>query len=157
KLSFIFSITLLLLIVPNSGAQTKKSATAGLPSWVNGVGARSEPRGRRICRVNSPGDGETKSTAAIQKAIDVCALKGGGIVRFQPGAYVTGAIFLKENIHLLLDQGVTLLGSQEDADYPSLWTRVAGIEMKWPAALININEQRNVKISGGGTIDGRGQ
>jgi len=160
KLSFIFSITLLLLIVPNSGAQTKKSATAGLPSWVNGVGARSEPRSRRVCWVNShgaSGDGESKVTAAIQKAIDVCARAGGGIVRFQPGAYVTGAIFLKRNIHLLLDQGVTLLGSQEDADYPSLWTRVAGIEMKWPAALININEQRNVKISGGGTIDGRGQ
>jgi len=34
---------------------------------------------------------------------------------------------------------------------------VAGIEMKWPAALINVNEQRNVKISGGGTIDGNGK
>ncbi len=29
--------------------------------------------------------------------------------------------------------------------------------MKWPAALINVNDQRNVKISGAGTIDGRGQ
>ena len=154
-------MALLLLIVPLAGAQTAKSASAaGLPSWVNDVGARSEPRSRRVCWVNShgaKGDGETKSTAAIQKAIDICARAGGGIVRFQPGAYVTGAIFLKRNIHLLLDQGVTLLGSQDDADYPSLWTRVAGIEMKWPAALININEQRNVKISGGGTIDGRGQ
>jgi polygalacturonase len=34
---------------------------------------------------------------------------------------------------------------------------VAGIEMKWPAALININDAKNVKISGGGTIDGRGE
>ena len=50
-----------------------------------------------------------------------------------------------------------MLGSQEDADYPSIWTRVAGIEMNWPAALINVNGQRNVKISGGGTIDGRGE
>ena len=29
--------------------------------------------------------------------------------------------------------------------------------MKWPAALINVNEQKNVKISGGGTIDGGGK
>jgi hypothetical protein len=29
--------------------------------------------------------------------------------------------------------------------------------MKWPAALINVNDQQNVEISGGGTIDGRGQ
>lgn len=161
KLSFTLSTALLLLIVPLAGAQTKKSASAlGFPSWVNDVGARREPRSRRVCWVNSfggNGDSETNSTAAIQKAIDVCAQAGGGIVRFKPGAYVTGAIFLKRNIHLLIDQGVTLLGSQEEADYPSLWTRVAGIEMKWPAALINVNDQRNVKISGGGTIDGRGQ
>mgnify|MGYP003296456364 CR=1 FL=1 len=52
---------------------------------------------------------------------------------------------------------MSLLGSQEDADYPSIFTRVAGIEMKWPAALINVSDQRNVKISGAGTIDGRGQ
>jgi polygalacturonase len=56
-----------------------------------------------------------------------------------------------------VDSGVTLLGSQDDADYPRLPTRVAGIEMPWPAALINVNDQRNVKISGRGTIDGRGQ
>ena len=29
--------------------------------------------------------------------------------------------------------------------------------MNWPAALINVNGQSNVKISGGGTIDGRGE
>ncbi len=76
---------------------------------------------------------------------------------FKPGSYVTGALFLKSNVHLRVDEGVTLLGSQEDADYPTIWTRVAGIEMKWPAALINVNEQKNVKLSGGGTIDGRGK
>jgi len=27
-------------------------------------------------------------------------------------------------------------------------TRVAGVEMKWPAALINVYEQSHVKISG---------
>jgi len=29
--------------------------------------------------------------------------------------------------------------------------------MKWPAALINVNDAKNVKISGGGIIDGRGE
>jgi polygalacturonase len=60
-------------------------------------------------------------------------------------------------VHLRVPVGVTLLGSQDDADYPSLPTRVAGIEMAWPAALINVNDQKNVKISGGGIIDGRGE
>ena len=76
---------------------------------------------------------------------------------FDKGNYVTGALFLKDNVNLRIDSGVTLLGSQDDQDYPRLPTRVAGIEMTWPAALINVNNVRNARLSGGGTIDGRGQ
>ena len=132
----------------------------GLPAWVKEVGARQEPKNNRLFLANdygAVGNGVKNSTKAIQKAIDACAKAGGGIVSFKAGGYVTGAIFLKSNVNLRLDKAVTLLGSQEDADYPSIWTRVAGIEMNWPAALINVNDQKNVKISGGGTIDGRGQ
>ncbi len=132
----------------------------GLPAWVKQVGARQTPQRRRVFSANAygaVGDGVKNSTRAIQKAIDVCARAGGGTVDFDPGSYVTGAIFLKSNVHLRLDKGVKLLGSQNDDDYPLIWTRVAGIEMKWPAALINVNDQNNIKISGGGTIDGRGE
>ncbi len=145
------------------GAQARGRTSAqadGLPAWVKSVGARRSPQRRRVCAANehgAVGDGATNSTRAIQKAIDTCARAGGGVVSFRPGEYVTGALFVKSNVHLRVDRGVALLGSQEDADYPSIFTRVAGIEMKWPAALINVNDQRNVKISGGGTIDGRGQ
>jgi polygalacturonase len=146
---------------PAALAQARLDAGAdGLPSWVKEVGARRAPKARRVFWANSyqaTSDGVTNSTKAIQKAIDACAKAGGGIVAFKPGSYVTGALFLKTNVHLRVDQGVTLLGSQQDSDYPSIWTRVAGIEMKWPAALINVNDQKNVKISGGGTIDGQGK
>lgn len=130
------------------------------PRWVKDVGARREPRRRKIFSVNlygAEGDGVKNSTKAIQQAIDACAKAGGGAVTFNSGQYVTGALFIKSNVHLRIDAGVTLLGSQEDADYPLLPTRVAGIEMSWPAALINVNDQKNVKISGGGVIDGRGE
>src|SRR5437773_1069289 len=135
--------------------------TAGdvLPAWVSEVGARSEPKGARTFSANAHGavgDGIRNSTKAIQQTIDACSRAGGGIVTFRPGKYVTGALFLRSDVHLRLDSGVTLLGSQDDADYPAIWTRVAGIEMNWPAALININDQHNVKISGGGMINGRG-
>lgn len=131
-----------------------------LPDWINEVGARREPKGSRIFSANTfgaVGDALRNSTRAIQKAIDACAQAGGGTVTLKPGKYVTGALFLRSDVHLRLDSGVTLLGSQDDADYPSIWTRVAGIEMNWPAGLLNINDQHNVKISGGGTIDGRGE
>lgn len=149
-----------IFVIPVQSQATFPLRSNGLPAWVKQVGARQSPRKRRMCLVNAYGavpDGTTNSTRAIQQAIDDCAKAGGGIVSFKPGSYVTGAIFLKSNVHLRVDEGVTLFGSQEDSDYPSIATRVAGIEMNWPAALINVNGQRNVKISGGGTIDGRGE
>ena len=139
-------------------AQSSSNASsANLPSWVKDVGSRGALKSRRIVVVDAVGDGVTNSTKAIQRAIDDCAKRNGGTVSFKPGAYVTGALFLKSNVYLQINEGVTLLGSQDDADYPLIPTRVAGIEMKWPAALINVNDAKNVKISGGGVIDGRGE
>jgi hypothetical protein len=34
-----------------------------------------------------------------------------------------------------MPEGATLIGSQKLEDYPMLPTRIAGIEMSWPAAL----------------------
>lgn len=144
----------------NYSAFAQAKSTAYVPAWVKNAGARRAPNRLRIFSANSygaTGDGLKNSTKAIQQAIDSCSKAGGGIVTFGPGQYVTGALFLKSNVHLRLPAGVTLLGSQDDADYPSLSTRIAGIEMEWPAGLINVNGQRNVKISGGGVIDGRGE
>lgn len=135
-------------------------AEAELPAWVKDAGARTAPEGKAVYSANlfgAVGDGSHNSTNSIQQAIDKCSEAGGGIVNFEAGRYVTGSIFLKDNVHLRVDASVTLLGSQDDADYPRIDTRIAGIEMKWPAALINVNDRKNVKISGGGTIDGRGQ
>lgn len=162
-------VAVLFLILAACGAVTcearaqasrARAGRDGLPAWVGQVGARHRALGRRVCAANkygAVGNGDTNSTAAIQKAIDECSRAGGGVVSFAHGEYVTGALFVKQNVELRIDRGVTLLGSQEDADYPSIFTRVAGIEMRWPAALINVNDQRNVKLTGGGTIDGRGK
>ena len=131
-----------------------------LPAWVDTVGARRTPPDGQSFPVKAFGasnDGTTLSTVAIQKAIDACTAAGGGIVTFEPGTYLTGALFLKSNVHLRVDEGVTLLAVQTESAYPKLWTRVAGIEMEWPAALVNVNDQNNVRISGKGTIDGNGE
>ncbi|HEX3084863.1 MAG TPA: glycosyl hydrolase family 28 protein, partial [Pyrinomonadaceae bacterium] len=145
------------LVILGTSPPTFAKDPDDFPKWVKDAGSRGALKSRRIVVVKSTGDGVANSTKAIQQAIDDCANGNGGTVTFKPGQYVTGALFLKSNVYLRVDQGVTLLGSQDDADYPSIPTRVAGIEMKWPAALINVNDAKNVKISGGGTIDGRGE
>ena len=106
--------------------------------------------------VAAPGDGTTVTTAAIQKAIDAAA-PAHGTVTFKPGTYLTGAIFLKSGVTFRVDEGVTLTGVQDTAAYPTMPSRIAGIEMTWPSALINVYEQSDVKITGKGTIDGNGK
>ena len=161
KINFAIILTLICCAVFRPiQAQIKTAAkTTNLPDWTKNVGARIEPKVTKVFWANDFGadaDGAANSTKAIQKAIDECAKKGG-IVAFKSGNYLTGAIFLKKNVHLRIDEGVTLIGSQDEKDYPRLPTRVAGIEMPWLAGLININDAKNVKISGGGSIDGNGK
>jgi polygalacturonase len=100
-------------------------------------------------------DSITLNTTAIQKAIDAAAA-ANGTVTLKPGTYLTGSLFLKSGVTLDIPEGVTLIGSQRLEDYPMLPTRIAGIEMTWPAALINARDQHNITITGKGAIDGDG-
>ncbi|MFL5742270.1 MAG: glycoside hydrolase family 28 protein [Flavisolibacter sp.] len=128
--------------------------------WIKKVGARKTPASKKIFWVNDFGavsDGSSVTTSSIQQAIDACAAKGGGTVRFRPGTYLTGSIFLKQAVHLVIDKEVLIKGSQNFSDYPEIDTRIAGIEMKWPAALINIINQKNVEVSGEGKVNAQGK
>jgi polygalacturonase len=118
--------------------------------------AAPTPKTFNVKTYGAKGDGVTLDSPAIQRAIDDAA-KSGGTVTFAPGTYLSGSIFVKTGVTLRIDTGATLLGSQKIADYPMMPTRVAGIEMTWPAALVNVYEQKNAVITGGGTIDGDGK
>ena len=111
----------------------------------------------RVTDFGAAGDGKTLDTRAIQEAIDAASLAGGGVVTFREGTYLSGALFVKSNVELHLAEGVVIKAIQDDAEFPDVWSRVAGIEMYWPAALINIYEQKNVRITGKGVIDGNGK
>ena len=99
------------------------------------------------------GDGVTKDTAALQAAINACALKGGGTVRLTAGTYLSAPIVLKSNITLQLDKGATLLGSTDHADYPAKTEfRAPGLQ-----SLVSATNAENVAITGEGVIDGSGE
>jgi polygalacturonase len=98
------------------------------------------------------GDGISKDTAAIQKAIDVCEQRGGGTVRLIAGTYLSAPIVLKSNITLWLDKGATLLGSSDHGDYlPETEFREPGLQ-----ALVGATNASRVEIRGEGVIDGAG-
>ncbi len=99
------------------------------------------------------GDGQTKDTLAIQKAIDTCAAEqGGGIVTLSGGNFLSAPLVLRSNITLEIAAGATLLGSPEHADYPEI------TELRSPGrqSLLSSNNAENITIDGGGTIDGQG-
>lgn len=100
-------------------------------------------------------DGVAKDTLAIQSAID--AANDNDVVLLPKGIYHTGALFLKSNMTLEFEEGAVLLASSDENDFPVMPTRVAGIEMEWPVAVLNINDANNVKVLGHGIIDGHGE
>jgi len=80
-------------------------------------------------------------TEAICSAINQCAAKGGGTVRFAPGTYQSGTIELKNNVAIYFEKGAILLGSDTYADYKN-------------DAFIFGNNLDNISIRGEGIIDG---
>lgn len=87
------------------------------------------------------------NAAFIQKAIDQVAAKGKGTVRIPAGRFVSGPIFLKSGITLLLEEGAILAGSVNRMDY--------GFAAQ--LSLINGYGLRDIHITGKGTIDGQGR
>jgi polygalacturonase len=139
-------------------ALTIKAFAGPDPEWTTKVGARSFPSAKTTITVTGAAkDGATLATKAIQAAIDKAAAEGGGVVVFEPGTYLTGSIFLKTGVELRIDKNVELLGSQNFEDYPEIDTRIAGIEMKWPAALLNIIGVKKAAITGDGKVNARGK
>ena len=105
------------------------------------------------------GDGETKDTAAIQRAIDACHASGGGTVYFSPGTYLSGTVRLKDDVTLRLESGAVLKGSPDDSDYDPYeelgFKNDADRETSFfHHALIRGENVFHVAIEGNGTIDG---
>ena len=101
------------------------------------------------------GDGTTLNTVTIQKAIDDCAVAGGGTIRFPAGRYLIGTIQLKSNVTLRLEDQATLLGSTDAADYRNLDPFIDGSGNPLGHALIVAVDAANVGIEGNGTVDGQ--
>ena len=88
---------------------------------------------------------EVKETTgqAVQLALDACASQGGGVVCIPPGRYISGPLWLKDNVELRLEAGATIVLSPERKDWPSS-----------VRALVNATGAKHIAITGRGTFDG---
>jgi polygalacturonase len=102
------------------------------------------------------GNGKVLNTTSIQKAIDVCAQKGGGTIVIPKGIFLTGSIFLKKGVNIYFEDGAVLKGSTDINHYPKVNTRIEGHFEPWRVAIINGDAVDNLSITGNGTIDGSG-
>jgi polygalacturonase len=109
-----------------------------------------------IIDYGAKGDGATKNTLAIQKAIDACSKTGGRVI-FPAGKFLSGTIILKSNVVLYFEAGATLLGSTDINDYPVIVPKFRSYaDFHINRSLIYAENQENIGITGPGVIDGNG-
>ncbi len=96
-------------------------------------------------------------TKAIQRAIDLC--EKGGVVSVPRGEFRSGALFLKSDMTLRLEEGARLVGSGRTEDFPIMGYPYEGLDQLCYASLINTDgaPHRNITIEGRGVIDANGK
>ena len=101
------------------------------------------------------GDGTTKDTKAFQKALDTCAVNGGGDVVVPAGKYLLGSIQLGTHTTLKLESKDTLLvGSPDLDDYPIIDVRWEGRNLPGLRSLIYAANVDRIGVVGPGTLEG---
>jgi polygalacturonase len=100
------------------------------------------------------GDGTTKDTRAFQKALDTCAVNGGGEVLVPAGKYFIGSIQIGNRTILRLAKDSILAGTPDLADYPLVDVRWEGRWQPGHRGLIYATAADHIGLIGPGRIEG---
>jgi polygalacturonase len=100
------------------------------------------------------GDGTTRDTVAFQKALDACAVGGGGDVMVPAGNYLIGSVQMGCETILRLETNSVLIGSGDTNDYPMMDIRWEGRWQPGRRALIYAANVDHTGIIGPGRIEG---
>jgi hypothetical protein len=102
------------------------------------------------------GDGTTNDQLAIQKAIDAAAGTGGSVL-LGGGTFRSGTLTLASDMTFYITPSATLLGSAAAGDYPVQSPATGNTQLgNCRRALLYATEAKNLRIDGGGTLDGQG-
>jgi polygalacturonase len=153
-------------LLPNTWYTASISLKGNNSNKLNTVRFKTSVKGKlyNILNFGAKGDNITNNTKAIQGAINACTT--GGTVYIPKGTFLSGALYLKSNMTLHIEEGGVLKGSTVVEDYlPMILNRFEGWELKTYASLLNagtLNRNgtynvKNLRIVGKGTISGGGK
>lgn len=113
------------------------------------------PRNFDIRDFGAVGDARTDCSSAFAQAIAACTKAGGGRVVVSGGTYRCGPIHLGSNMALHVEDGATVSFIPEPERYlPPVLTHWEGLEFMGYSPLIYARGQKNVAVTGKGTLDG---
>ncbi len=112
-----------------------------------------------VFQTGARGDGVTMDREAIQRAIDQCHQAGGGEVYLHNGRFLSGTLYMKDNVTLHIAVGAVLAGSTRLDDYPVRPSAYPGYNGEFVTGkmLIYAENAANIAIVGRGKIDGNGE
>jgi unsaturated rhamnogalacturonyl hydrolase len=151
------------LPLPHSLSLPQASDPSPAPEWsaASNILARIKPpvfpaHEFPITDFGATSDGKSDCTKAIAKAIETCAVAGGGRVVVPAGEFLTGPIHLKSHVDLHLDGGATLKFKTDPKAYlPAVFSRFEGSECYNYSPLVYAFGQEDIAITGEGTLDGQ--
>lgn len=154
KLQAVFLVTLLATPL----LRAEQAEWAQVPGILARIQAPVFPaRDFAITNYGAVADGKTDGTAAIAKAIAACAKKGGRVV-VPAGEFLTGPVHLKSGVNLHLNTNAVLKFNTDPKAYlPAVFTRFEGMECYNYSPLIYALDQKNIAVTGEGTLDGQAE
>jgi Endopolygalacturonase len=102
------------------------------------------------------GDGIEDNSKAINEAIKSLAEQGGGMVVIPRGVWLTGPIYLADNINLHVESNALVIFNPDYRKYPIIETSFEGLDTRRSTSPIMARDLTNIAITGAGVFEGSG-
>lgn len=116
-------------------------------SQVNGV--------FNIVNFGAKANSKVNAQAAIQNAINACSKAGGGTVLIPAGNFYSSTVYLKSDINLNFSNGANLYAIPDSSLYKNDKEGLEDAGDSFIPSLIVVKKQKNVSITGNGSIIGQ--
>lgn len=147
------AVTITIGIALCSRAQTGTYSWSNLPRVQTPVFKKDT---LNIIKYGAKPDGMTLNTEAINKTIEACSKRGGGVVYIPQGIWLTGPIVLKSNVNLYVSRAALVQFTSDKSQYPLIETHFEGKKAVRNQSPISGTNLENIAITGEGIVDGNG-